>query len=285
MAGEPLYNIFQYAMLDHKAQFLGSDVGLYADFFVNEYFQSSNRDVQLLAAEAVVVYNVWMYLAHELYETLHLCKNKTLVDMDGIHSIDEAVAYWIGDGQVAGDAEQGHLLYALAEQMGDRFGVDESGQSRTNTNILRLFNQAKLELSLPTACTDNPETFPRLFQIINKIISWMTVPLVQGLIHSMRENDKERVKLYARGVIPMVSVCSNATYTDLSRQLFNAEYNVVELDNIIAHLETAYECLGITCDDVGVHVSQTTQTCEDTPVLSPLAGYIPETDVRSVSCC
>jgi hypothetical protein len=284
MADDPLYTIFRYALQDGQGLFLGKDVGLYADTLVNEAFENTNAASQLLGAEAVVVYNVWMYLAHELFQTLSNCKNKTVVDMDGIHSIDEAVAYWIGDGQVTGDGEQGHLLYALAEQMGERFGLDETGQSRTNTNILRLFNDAKSELSLPTACSDDPETHPRLFHTVNKIVSWMTVPLVQGLIHNLYQNDKDRVKLYGRAVWPLVAGCSDSTFTTLKDKLFTADFNVIEVDDIVARIETTYECLGFTCDDIGVHEEQTKHTCTDISVLNPLAGYVPLSDVRAVSC-
>lgn len=284
MKDEPLYNIFLYALQDEQGKFLGKDVGLYADTIVNEYFENVNSASQLLAAEAVVVNNVWMYVAHELYHTLRKCKDKSITDVDGVLSIDEAAVYWIGESQVTGDAEKGHLLYALSEEMGERFGLDESGQSRTNTNILRLFNQAKLELSLPTACTDDPGTHPRLFQIVNKIVSWMTVPLVQGLIHNLRQNDKDRVKLYGRAFWPLVAGCSEVTFTALKDKLMNANYNVIEVDDIIARIETTYECLGFTCDDVGVHEDQTKQTCLDIPVLNKIAGYAPQTDVRSVSC-
>jgi hypothetical protein len=283
MADEPLFNFYRYALRDEQGQFLGQDVGLYADSIVNEAFDNTNPSSQTIGAEAVVIFNVWMYLVHELYQTLGQCKNKAIVDTDGIHSIDEAAAYWIGDGQVTGDSEQGHLLYALAEHMGEKFGLDENGQSRTNTNILRLFNQAKLELSLPTACSDNPDTFPRLSQIVNRIVSWMTVPLVQGLVSNLFENDKDRVKMYARAVLPMVAGCSASTYASLSEKLFAEDYNVVEVNDIIARLQTTYECLGFTCEDVGNHELDSTKSCIDPDVLSPLAGYVPQSDVRSVS--
>lgn len=282
MADEPLYNIFRYALQDDQGNFRGQEAGLYADTLVKEAFDNTNPSSQTLAAEAVVVYNVWMYLVHELYQTLRQCKNKQIVDTDGIHSIDEAAAYWIGDGQVTGDAEQGHLLYALAEQMGEKFGLDETGQSRTNTNILRLFNQAKLEFSAPTACSDNPDTFPKLSQIVNRIVSWATVPLMQGLISNLRENDKDRVKMYARAVVPLVAGCSASTYSFLSDKLFGEDYNVVEVEGIITRLQSTYECLGFTCADVGTHELDSTQACSDPPVLSPLAGYVPQSDVRKV---
>ena len=111
----------------------------------------------------------------------------------------------------------------------------------------------------------------------------MTVPLVQGLVSNLFENDKDRVKMYARAVLPMIAGCSASTYASLSEKLFAEDYNVVEVDDIIARLQTTYECLGFTCEDVGNHELDSTKSCADPAVLSPLAGYVPQSDVRSVS--
>lgn len=87
MADEPWFNIFRYALQDEQGQFLGQDAGLYADSLMTEAFANTNPSSQTIAAEAVLVYNLWMYLVHELYQTLRQCKNKAIVDTDGIHSI------------------------------------------------------------------------------------------------------------------------------------------------------------------------------------------------------
>ena len=280
MANEPLFNIYRYALKDENGLYLGKNASLYADSIVNQAFATNNPKAKSLAAEAMLAMNLWMFLAHELFETLGHCKNQVIADTDGVHSIDEAVAYWIGDGQIVGDGENGNLFYALAERMGDKFKMNLNGQSRTNFNILRLFNQAKIELSFPDACTENPNTYPRLRQIVYRILTQMTIPLVQSLIHHLRENDRERVKLYAQAVAPLTAACNPELFEYLNDKVIGGSYNVIEVEDIVERLRTCYDCLGISCDDVGQHVSETDNICVDTPKQNPLAGYVPNADVR-----
>jgi hypothetical protein len=280
MVNEPLFNIYKYALQDENGQYLGKDVRQYADTIVNQAFETVSQNDKTLAADAMLVFNIWMYLAHELYQTLDNCRNRVIADTDGIHSIDEAVAYWIGDGQITGSGENGHLFYALAERMGDKFQMDVNGQARTNVNILRLFNQAKLELSFPNACSDNPDTYPRLRQVVYRILSLMAIPLVQSLIDSLRENDRVRAKLFAHAVVPLMAACDPALFTYLKGKLMDDTYNVIEVETIVERIRTSYRCLGITCDDIGQHVSETDNICVDVPENNPLAGYTPSSDVR-----
>ncbi|KAL3922673.1 MAG: hypothetical protein SGILL_002079, partial [Bacillariaceae sp.] len=150
MLDEPEFNLFMYALKGDR---------LYADSLVEESLQNTFQSDPDVTVEAALVLNLWMEIVHLLHETVQACKNKQLRDEDGVHSMDVAVAYWIGDGQVAGDATNGHLLYALAEDFGERFNVDDGGQTRTNSNVLRLFNEAKNEVSLPNACSDSRTTY------------------------------------------------------------------------------------------------------------------------------
>ena len=281
MRAESYFNIFTYALEDTPGQYHGIDVRLYADTIINELFESPREDVRNIATEGILVLNLWMTLVHELEQNLLNCKEKKIADTDGIHSIDQAVAYWIGDGQISGDGEKGHLLYALSERMGEFFGIVENGQSRTNTNILRLFNQARLELSFPSACSENPNTYPRLRQIFNKIISQMTIPLIQSLIHNLQENDRDRVKMYAQAFSPLVAACNPTLFAFLKDKLINLNYNVIEVEAIVDKIRDSYDCLGVSCDDVGEHRPTTGKVCIDTPMLNSLAGYRPSHDVRS----
>jgi hypothetical protein len=280
MLEEPTFNIFRYALQDGNDQFMGKDVMFYADTVVQSLLSSSNQAIQKLAVEAVVILNVWMYLTHQLFQTLQNCQNKTIVGSKGAQAIDVAVAYWMGDGQVTGDP--GHLLYGLAEQKGKDFNVVQGGQSRTNKNILRLFNEAKYQLSFPNACQSNPNTFPSLFRIVNQIISQMTIPLIQGLIENLKNNDRGRSTLYAQAFVPLVSACSPSVFDYLNQELILSTYNVVQVNEIIAQIRTTFDCFGITCEDVGTFVSGPKDACVDTPSIEPLAGYVPSTDVKKV---
>lgn len=280
MAKEPTYNIFRYALEDDNGLYLGRDVGLYADTIVLGAFGNTNS--RTLASEAIVALNLWMFVVHELHQTVDKCKGKLLTDDDGVHSMDEAVAYYIGDGQQTGDSK-GHSLYALAEYMGELFEQDEADQTRVNRIIMKLFNQAKLEVSFASACINNPSTHVRLREIVNKIVSQMAVPLLQKLIYSLRKNDRDRVKLYAQSVVPLIAGCSDSTFSFLRDRLIleGNIFNAIDVDDIIEKLQSAYSCLGLTCVDVGTY--EGVPACHDKPPQSSLAGYVPKSDISEFS--
>lgn len=277
MQQEPTFNFFRYALGDSDGAFRLRSVDEYADVISTTAFDNTKDPT--IASEAVIALNLWMYVTHELYQTLDNCKNKRLADDDGIHSIDEAVAYWIGDSQQAGSGEQGHVLYALAERTGELFGQEQNGQSRTNRNIIRLFNQAKVEISFPDACIANPYTHERLREVLTKIISLMTVPLIQSLIYNLERNDRDRVQIYAYSVVPLFAGCDPATFDFLNEQLIGMKYNAIDVDEIITRLQSGYSCLGLTCADVGVFKTGELPECTEVPSLNPLAGYKPARDV------
>ena len=282
MVDEPLFNIFMYALQDQKGTFMSRDVRLYADSIVMDTFDNISAQTEALPVEAMLVLNLWMEIAHVLYTALEACKNKTIAVKDGIHSMDIAVAYWIGDGQVTGSGNNGHLLYALAVKMGEQFTMDEGGQSRTNTNILKLFKEAKVQISIPGACAGKPKPYLQLSRTLNEIISLMAVPLIQGLIHNLRSNDRSRVKLYAHAVVPLAAACSPGAFNYLKEKLLGMTYNVVEIENIISSIRSIYPCLGLSCSDIGVHKTESNGTaaaCKDPGPMGYLAGYKPKYNV------
>jgi hypothetical protein len=300
MLDEPLFNIFLYAQQKivnesstastKKSPLILNDVDgsrVFADNFVQKAFQATSESSRSLAAEASVALNVWMYLSHILYKTLESCGGGAFPDTDGVHAIDEFAALWIGNDQIVGDG-QGYLLYALAEEMGERFSMGKTGQVKTNTVMLKLLNEARDELSVPNACSDTLSTFTRLHDIVNDIMSQMIIPLVQGLIHNIQMNDKDRVELYAQAFVPLVAGCSPETFDFLYENLIRANYIVVESDAIIKRIRSTFQCLGIRCEDVGLHYSEemvgdnNIPTCMDSAAIQSLAGYRPAHDVLQV---
>jgi len=276
MKDEAEFNMYMYT--------LGNQ--FYADQLVTQALANANRNPGV-ATEAAMVLNLWMEIVHMMHETLQACKKKQLYDDSGVHSMDIAVAYWIGDGQIAGDAENGHLLYALSENLGEVFNINQGGQSRTNTNILKSFNEAKNEVSLPNACSESKSTYTRLRNIVNRLIPQMTIPIIQGLIHSLRSNNHERVKIYAHAFVPLVAACSPSLFDALKEKLLlSADFNVVDVESIIDLIRKSYSCFGLKCDDIGVHeteISETAPKCTDPDMDAHLAGYRPSTDVREYS--
>jgi len=283
MAQEPTYIMFKYALEDiGLGLYLGAPTGEYANSYVLKTFESQNRNDPLLPAEAARALNLWMYVVHELYQAVDNCKRKLVKDDDGVHSIDEVAAYYIGDSQQTGSAEEGHSLYAMTEKIGDIFGQDNNGQTVVNIKIVGLLNDAKNEISYPGACTTNTETYKRLRTLAHKIISQMTVPLIQNLIYNLVENDRERVRLYANAFVPLTAACEPSKFTFLRNKLMIEKYNVVDVDNIIRIIESTYQCLGLKCEDIGIF-NDYGRDCVGTPELNPLAGYIPQTDVRKIA--
>jgi hypothetical protein len=277
MIDEPEFNMYLYALEGNR---------MYADDIVEQSLLSNNQANFDVAVEAALILNLWMEIVHLLHESVQACKNNNLQNEVGVHSMDIAVAYWIGDGQIAGDSTNGHLLYALAERLGEKFGIDDGGQSRTNTNILRLFNEAKNEVSLPNACSESRTTYIRLRRIVNQIIRQMAIPLVQGLISSMRSNDRARVNIYSNAFVPLVAGCSQSVFDSLKQKLLPVAYNVVDVEAIIDLVRQSYPCLGLQCADIGIHeaeLSAEVPACVDPEVLSPLAVYRPASDVREVN--
>ena len=279
MNSNPLFHVAVHALEDENGMFLGRKATEYADSMVREAFNTGGSSS--LAAEAAVSLNIWMELANELYQTVERCTNGKIADDDGIHSIDEAAAYWIGDGQLAGDPDAGHLLYALAEKMGFNFQmIGDSGQSRTNTNILRLFHQAKIELSYPDACKSSSQTVYRLNQIVNKIASLMTATLAQSLIHYLHENDSDRIRLYGHAFVPLTAVCEPDSFKYLKSRLIEQDsFKQLEIPTIVSTIRSLLPCLGLTCDDIGIHVTESQGVCTDPGPLRPLAGYRPSRSV------
>lgn len=282
MSKEPLYNLYQYALGDFTDEKFG-----YADYIVLQFFDESifNQGHKTLAAEAAVALVIWGFIVHELYETIDRCSNDGFSkDEDGIHSIDEAVAYWIGEGQETGSKTSGYLLYRLAEEGGELFGQKTGGsQSQTNKNVLQLFREAALNLSFDGACGGNQRIITSLSFIINKLLAQMMVPLIQHLIYNLKRNDRSRVKIYSRAVVPLLAPCASNTYDYLKKKLIVTNYEITEVDTIIAYLQKSYSCLGLKCRDVGTLQGLETPRCADRQEFSALAGYKTTTDVREYS--
>jgi hypothetical protein len=287
MKGNPLYQVAVYALRDAEGLYLGQNATDFADTIVMEALKSGAATKSPIGAEGAVALNLWMELVNQLQQTLERCKNRKIADEDGVRSIDEAAAYWIGDGQVEGNAEKGHLLYALAELLGDKFGVidESSGQATVNVKILSLFHQGKLELSNPGACTDT-STYRRLRHIVNRITTQMLIVNLQALLYNLYEKDRPRVRIYAHSIVPLLAGCRPPTFRFLSGKLLGETTNFTdaEIPAIVASVQSAYACFDVSCADVGSYSSDTSpSTCQDPVVDLPLAGYTPGSDVRGVA--
>ena len=132
--------------------------------------------------------------------------------------------------------------------------------------------------------------------ITDKIISLMTVPLVQGslryaykigLVPSDRsQKNAAEGAVFTASVLPLVHYCNPKSAVTISS---NMQFGLYDLSSypVFADVKLAFEetyaCLGMTCSQVGALVDSSgalldsaTEACAEH---SPIAGYFPGSDV------
>jgi hypothetical protein len=203
--------------------------------------------------------NLWMEVVREVNEAVADCRSSI---PDAERSVDEAVAYYAGSRSTE-EGSEGVLLYALAEirahQMKTAGHLDDKdvGDAYVNVNIFRNFKllQGYLQADDATLCEKAQESK-------EKIVSLMKVPMVQSVLRYAYHQDKEppesqedEDKMIAEGatfaaaILPFVHKCS-ARAAEIVHK--NMKLGVVaNYDDVRKALETTYDCLGVSCQDVG----------------------------------
>jgi len=275
MMENPYFHMFRHAFLvlgdaeegETEGRFDGSAIEQYGDTLVEDLF---DLNVEGIETEAAVVLNVWMSAINELFQVRLQCKSN---DMNkALGALDRAAALWIGEGQKDGINDSGHLLYALTENAGERFDQD-TGETTVNTEIIDLFVQIQKNIKADK-CSDLDGYLNRR-QEIKRMVSLMTIPLLQNLIHHTinveSDHGSDWVELYALATIPRVAVCDPSTYNDELQMDVLREMTKDYIDQSLNGLESAYSCFSITCTDIGSYRG-TRPVCKD-PDGVTVAGY------------
>ncbi len=103
MLQEPLFNKFCHSF-EIEGFAHGEEKGFYGGRPVNEYGNTvvtglfSDQDAENIESEAMIIFNVWMAVAHELYETLHECRTNYNASAS-LSALDRAAALWVGTDQ------------------------------------------------------------------------------------------------------------------------------------------------------------------------------------------
>ena len=105
--------------------------------------------------------------------------NAFSVNSGSVHAWDEGVAFYTGslEGEVAGGSSSGNLVYRLAEKRCANFGTCGLGGDATS-------GTAKVNLELFPQFAEGARLLQRgecaaVRAVVDKIVSLMTVPLVQ----------------------------------------------------------------------------------------------------------
>jgi hypothetical protein len=282
--------------------------GTYADKFIMQLLMDDESGT--LGAQASTVLVVTMYASHLLWRGLLDCAsvregyvaamNGTGYDsrLDPRKSFDQFVALYVGDGQTLAPDWDGDMLYELGQAGGKRFGtVDEyEGEANVNAYVKLRYQEAQRLLADDDYCTRDDQVMS-LWKLVNQILSSMRVPLYQMLIHSMMEDAIDdgggmgadasyRIRMYALALVPQLSQCKSSLHTKLKEYLLDKPYDRDDFSRILELLQLSYDCLGVTCADVGAYMDDdgevTVDECADIEYGHPLASFVPKEDVRTV---
>jgi hypothetical protein len=279
----PMVNLAGTTYADEKAA-CSTAGGKVTDFFMYTADGSDAADKKKLTIEVIqkmaVYTNAWLYTIHEFEDAIADCKAATIHDNDeGVHAWDEGVAFYTGSNAgEAGYPSNGNMIYALANKRCKNFktcGVGEfSGNSAVN---IALFGQFAGGMN---ACQVG--NCVKAQGHLDKIIPLMSVPLIQGTLRYAYKVAvlQDAYKGFGEGyafmmsVIHRVNVCSvedakiiyealdipdvdpgvtgfklygTATAVDAAAPGKGiAAFTVVK-----EAFERNYDCMGITCADVG----------------------------------
>ena len=253
----------------------------YCDTFVMNAYNSKTMDAYQkieLIKKGTPYQCVWMYVLHEFEDAIADCRAGDIYDNDKTptgaapHAWDEGVAFYAGslEGETGGSS--GQLLHNLAQKRCGRMGTCAADDmAEANVEIYKLFNQGRDEIQAEK-CDDAAET-------LNKIIPLMTLPLVQGTVEyayksdpksaydckHQAEGDRDCLKEWAEGwafaaaALPQIAKC-DADAAQVVRNNLEVPSEGGKAGDQVPDgymkvkeaVESTYECLGITCEQVGV---------------------------------
>jgi hypothetical protein len=196
-----------------------------------------------------------MYVIHEMEDAIVDC-NTGCTDScndDPVHAWDEALAFYSGSLEGRDGNADGKLMYRLAEKRCENFRTCGEIQSDVNAAIIPQFIRGKTAI-LRGDCID-------AIPFKNRIVELMSIPLVQGALRyaykvaELNGGSKERAEgaIFAQAIMPRIRVCNeNVAETIRQNMLYTAATPMGSgFAAVKAAFESVYDCLGMTCEDVG----------------------------------
>ena len=227
--------------------------------------------------------NVWMYSYRMMMVAVDQCVPDCVGCNDGaVRSWDGAVAFYTGSREgTAGSVANGVFPYNQAQKRCNDFRTcgphgneDHQGPTGTaepaqvNHKYHQLMQEGQSNLLMGN-CDD-------MHAIVRKVVTQMTIPLVQGAIRYSQINartgdpaspdpqnpvlsDERRPKAKAEGtafaaaVVPHLAACPNGGAEDAEIIWSNMKHGSTSVDHVAvrAAFERHYACLNFTCAEVG----------------------------------
>ena len=258
----------------------------YADVFVQKYgaagaaYQDATR--AQLVKKGIAYQGVWMYAVHKFETAIADCLKGTVADVNSAKlNWDKGMAYYVGsqEGTTTG-ASTGNLLYNLAQKRCEEFGTcatttDSSTIATANKEAIAKATEGMAYfVHTQLSCAD-----PQLGKLFDGIVSQMTVPLVQGMLKYAWKADPANAGdcsadagkaeaavssgcaqswaegwAFAAAVLPQVHKCDASAATKIKENLdieSTAGPMTGGVKAVKDAIESVYDCLGISCTDVG----------------------------------
>lgn len=208
-----------------------------------------------------VVLNVWMAIVNSLEKALVAFDVKcgTSTSIDGIdpdsaeQEWDKAFALYTGSEVESDDPLGGYFLYRMAQVYGEQFGTNKVGEeSPVNIAMIQNFVDGKNNIS-QLNCNG------ALSSSVSRMKSLLNVPIVQASLRIMYSVDNEddvrdviqgEKNAYGAALSPLISRCSAGPADVLYDNMFDQK-SVGSFEVVKSIVEKQYDCLGITCKDVG----------------------------------
>uniref|UniRef100_A0A7S4HQL1 Uncharacterized protein n=1 Tax=Odontella aurita TaxID=265563 RepID=A0A7S4HQL1_9STRA len=240
-------------------------------------------------AEAVIMgsayINAYMFVLRMMQLSLAKCKlpcsdectpddtDCVLCDNGAERAWDEAVALYTGslEGE-RGESGNGQFIFNLANELCVKFGtcnVDNNeleGMSKANILVMEHFVTGQMLIEAGSCDRAEGHT--------HQIWKLMAVPLVQGLLRSAHIMDKKtqdssihqaeadiysaQGATFAAAVLPRIHAC-NSDDAELLYGSMRIGTMYTDFLTIKSILETNYECLGLSCADIGGLLEDGTQ--------------------------
>ena len=215
--------------------------------------------------------HVWMYTIGTLQQAISKCYvdcGRRCDDMP-IREWDEAAAYYIGSLEKETGEGKGYLLYDLADRTCATFRTcskndaqgyaDAIGTASVNKEIILEFQIGQHYLFKRQCDKANA--------VKERIVRLMRVPLVQATLfmaymrHTYFEDDNDddaatdelKSATLAATILPIIHYCNQTDAATIfqNMQLKASSNRTVDFVAVKQAFENNYECMGITCEDVG----------------------------------
>ena len=256
MKYEPVYNMYTYTLKDLPIIF--DDDGSVSDFgkttvlkvfeeLTGYYGDELDDHVASGAAKVLIIFNE---IIHVLNEAAIFCEqgSTSLVP----NAVDAAVAFYVGRDQVKGSASQGYSIYNLAERAADKFTTFNMEQEAiSNQRVMDAFKQLQEQVINPTMCNSKPREAANLIRIhANEILVAILTTYTQGLIYSLKENKLAIAEIFAIALSPFIAMCDYKRFQEFRDEMISNS-SPPDFDRVLGQMQDSYNCLGISCPDVG----------------------------------